>query len=68
VGRCEKCQETDDKERMAFFVSAVYVSARLAMGPGYPRDARDEYKGKNIRVVLDMTDDDKPFFRAVPPI
>lgn len=69
-GRCEACQGDGLIKVEMHFLPDVYVSCDVCQGARYNQETLDiQYKGKNIREVLDMTVEfAREFFDAVPSI
>ncbi len=69
-GRCEACQGDGLIKVEMHFLPDVYVSCDVCQGARYNQETLDiQYKGKNIREVLDMTVEyAREFFDAVPVI
>ncbi len=69
-GRCEACQGDGMIKVEMHFLADVYVACDVCKGARYNRETLEvEYKGKNIRDVLDMTiEDAAEFFTAIPVV
>jgi len=67
-GRCEACQGDGLIKVEMHFLPDIFVPCDVCHGQRYNRETLDvEYKGRNIRDVLDMTVEDAyEFFAAVP--
>ena len=69
-GRCEACQGDGVIKVEMHFLPDIYVPCDVCKGKRYNRETLDiQYKGKNIREVLEMTIEDAVvFFHAIPVI
>ncbi len=69
-GRCEACQGDGVIKVEMHFLPDVYVPCDVCHGQRYNRETLEvQYKGKNIREVLEMTVEQAlEFFQAVPVI
>lgn len=69
-GRCEACQGDGLIKVEMHFLPDIYVPCDDCQGARYNRETLEvQYKGKNIRQVLDMTiEEAQQFFSAVPVI
>ncbi|RTZ60099.1 MAG: excinuclease ABC subunit UvrA [Gammaproteobacteria bacterium] len=69
-GRCEACQGDGMIKVEMHFLADVYVACDVCKGARYNRETLEvEYKGRNIRDVLDMTiEDASEFFSAIPVV
>lgn len=69
-GRCEACQGDGLIKVEMHFLPDVYVSCDVCHGARYNQETLDiQYKGKNIREVLEMTvEQAREFFDAVPSV
>ncbi len=69
-GRCEACQGDGLIKVEMHFLPDVYVSCDVCQGARYNKETLDiQFKGKNIREVLEMTvEQAREFFDAVPSV
>lgn len=69
-GRCEACQGDGVIRVEMHFLPDVYVPCDVCKGHRYNRETLEiQYKGKNIREVLEMTvEQARAFFDAVPVV
>lgn len=69
-GRCEACQGDGVIRVEMHFLPDVYVPCDLCKGQRYNRETLEiQFKGKNIRQVLEMTvEQARQFFEAVPVV
>ncbi|MEY3746775.1 MAG: excinuclease subunit, partial [Pseudomonadota bacterium] len=69
-GRCEACQGDGVLRVEMHFLPDVYVPCDVCKGHRYNRETLEiQYKGKNIREVLEMTvEQARAFFDAVPVV
>jgi excinuclease ABC subunit A len=69
-GRCEACQGDGVIKVEMHFLPDIYVPCDVCHGMRYNRETLEvQYKGKNIREVLQMTvDQAHEFFSAVPAV
>jgi excinuclease ABC subunit A len=69
-GRCEACQGDGVIKVEMHFLADVYVPCDVCRGQRYNRETLEiNYRGKNIREVLEMTVEDAlRFFQAIPAI
>ncbi len=69
-GRCEACQGDGMIRVEMHFLPDVYVACDVCKGSRYNRETLDiQFKGKNIRDVLNMTiEEASEFFSAIPLI
>ncbi len=69
-GRCEACGGDGILKIEMHFLPDIYVTCEVCLGKRYNRETLEiQYKGKNIRDVLDMTvDEAMAFFEAIPAI
>jgi excinuclease ABC subunit A len=69
-GRCEACQGDGVLKVEMHFLPDVYVPCDVCHGARYNRETLDvQYKGKNIRDVLEMTiEQAHEFFKPVPVV
>ena len=69
-GRCEACQGDGVLQVEMHFLPDVYVPCDVCKGHRYNRETLEiQYKGKNIREVLEMTvEQARAFFDAVPVV
>ncbi|MGI4984472.1 MAG: excinuclease ABC subunit UvrA [Janthinobacterium lividum] len=69
-GRCEACQGDGVLKVEMHFLPDVYVPCDVCHGARYNRETLDvQYKGRNIRDVLDMTiEQAHDFFKPVPVV
>lgn len=69
-GRCEACQGDGVIRVEMHFLPDVYVPCDVCKGHRYNRETLEiQYKGKNIREVLEMTvEQAHAFFKAVPVV
>ncbi|SNR62008.1 Excinuclease ABC subunit A [Methylobacillus rhizosphaerae] len=69
-GRCEACQGDGVIRVEMHFLPDVYVPCDVCKGHRYNRETLEiQYKGKNIREVLEMTvEQAREFFDAVPVV
>ncbi len=69
-GRCEACQGDGVLRVEMHFLPDVYVPCDVCKGHRYNRETLEiQYKGKNIREVLEMTvEQARVFFDAVPVV
>ncbi len=69
-GRCESCQGDGVIRVEMHFLPDVYVPCDVCHGHRYNRETLEiQYKGKNIREVLEMTvEQAHAFFQAVPVV
>ena len=69
-GRCEACQGDGVIRVEMHFLPDVYVPCDVCKGQRYNRETLEiQYKGKNIREVLEMTvEQARHFFEAVPVV
>ncbi|WP_347555934.1 excinuclease ABC subunit UvrA [Robbsia sp. KACC 23696] len=69
-GRCEACQGDGVLKVEMHFLPDVYVPCDVCHGARYNRETLEiQYKGKNIREVLDMTiEQAHEFFKPVPVV
>ena len=69
-GRCESCQGDGVLKVEMHFLPDVYVPCDVCHGARYNRETLEiQYKGKNIRDVLDMTiEQAHEFFKPVPVV
>jgi excinuclease ABC subunit A len=69
-GRCEACQGDGVLKVEMHFLADVYVPCDVCRGQRYNRETLEiNYRGKNIREVLEMTVEDAlRFFQPIPAI
>ena len=69
-GRCEACEGQGVERIEMQFLPDVYVTCEICHGTRYNREALEvEYRGKNIKEVLDMTVAEAlDFFDRIPPL
>jgi len=69
-GRCEACQGDGVLRVEMHFLPDIYVPCDVCKGQRYNRETLEiQYKGKNIREVLEMTvEQAHTFFQAVPVV
>jgi excinuclease ABC subunit A len=69
-GRCEACQGDGVLKVEMHFLADIYVPCDVCRGQRYNRETLEiNYRGKNIREILEMTVEDAlRFFQSIPAI
>jgi len=69
-GRCEACEGQGIERIEMQFLPDVYVTCEVCNGARYNQEALEvEYRGKNIKEILDMTVNEAlNFFSRIPPL